>query len=167
MSYALSEDRPALENPLDVVEEIIAAHEWPFDRHGEEELSVSVAGSWSDYYLSFCYSEENGGLQIICAYDIRVEAVKRGAVHTLLAYVNERMWCGHFDLLVDDGTPIFRHTMLTRGGPRLTGSQLEEMIEIAIGECERYFPAFQFVLWGGKTPEEAVQAAMLETIGEA
>ncbi|MGH6959444.1 MAG: YbjN domain-containing protein, partial [Dongiaceae bacterium] len=34
-------------------------------------------------------------------------------------------------------------------------------------ECERFFPAFQFVLWGGKSPEEALAAAMLETVGEA
>lgn len=167
MSFALTEDSTVIHNPLDMVEEIVLAHEWPFDRHGEEEISVNIAGSWSDYYLSFCFSEANGGLQIICAYDMRVERAKRVAIHALLAMVNERMWCGHFDLLSDEGTPVFRHTVLTRGGARLTGSQLEEMIEIALSECERYFPAFQFVIWGGKSPEEAVEAALLDTIGEA
>ena len=41
------------------------------------------------------------------------------------------------------------------------------MVDIAISECERFFPAFQFVLWGGKPPAEALQAAMLECVGEA
>ena len=41
------------------------------------------------------------------------------------------------------------------------------MVDIAITECERFFPAFQFVLWGGKTPQEALAAAMLECVGEA
>ena len=36
-------------------------------------------------------------------------------------------------------------------------------MDIAITECERFFPAFQFVLWGGKSPAEAMQAAMLES----
>jgi hypothetical protein len=41
------------------------------------------------------------------------------------------------------------------------------MVDIAITECERFFPAFQFLLWGGKSATEALQAAMLETVGEA
>ena len=45
--------------------------------------------------------------------------------------------------------------------------QIERLIEIAISECERYYPAFQFVLWGGKSADEAVAAAMFETMGEA
>ena len=62
---------------------------------------------------------------------------------------------------------MFRHTVLVRGGPALTPTQLEEMIEVSIGECERFYPAFQFVLWGGKAPDEAIEASMLETVGEA
>ena len=37
----------------------------------------------------------------------------------------------------------------------------------AIDECERFYPVFQVVLWGGKTPKEALAAAMTETQGEA
>ena len=44
---------------------------------------------------------------------------------------------------------------------------LEDMVDIAITECERFFPAFQFVLWGGKAPANALQAAMLDCVGEA
>ena len=44
---------------------------------------------------------------------------------------------------------------------------LEDMVDIAITECERFYPAFQFVLWGGKTPQDALTAAMLECVGEA
>jgi hypothetical protein len=37
----------------------------------------------------------------------------------------------------------------------------------AVDTCERYFPAFQFVLWAGKSAREALDAAMFETSGEA
>jgi len=40
-------------------------------------------------------------------------------------------------------------------------------VDIAVAECERFYPAFQLLLWGGKSPDEAVAAAMLETVGEA
>ena len=44
---------------------------------------------------------------------------------------------------------------------------MEDLIEIAVGEADRFYPAFQFLLWGGKSPEEALAAALLETVGEA
>jgi hypothetical protein len=34
-------------------------------------------------------------------------------------------------------------------------------------ECERFYPVFQFVLWGGKSPGEAIAAALIDTHGEA
>ena len=33
--------------------------------------------------------------------------------------------------------------------------------------CERYYPAFQFVVWAGKSASEAMSAAMFDTEGEA
>ena len=35
----------------------------------------------------------------------------------------------------------------------------------ALDACERYFPAFQFVVWAGKPAREALDAAMFETQG--
>jgi hypothetical protein len=36
-----------------------------------------------------------------------------------------------------------------------------------IKERNRYFPVFQFVIWAGKSPSDAIEAAMLETVGNA
>ena len=33
--------------------------------------------------------------------------------------------------------------------------------------AERYYPAFQFVVWAGKSAGEALEAVLLETVGEA
>ena len=155
------------DNPLDLVEDIVAANQWPFERNCDEELSVTVAGIWCDYHLGFSFNSALGGLQLASAYDMRVPGKRRGDVHSLLAMVNERMWLGHFDLWIEDGVPMYRHAVLTRGGAGLHASQMEELIKIAITECERFYPAFQFVIWGGKAPAEAIAAAMLETVGEA
>ena len=155
------------DNPLDVVEQVVAAHQWEFDRQGDGDLSVCVAGSWCDYHIGFTYLDASGGLQVACAYDMRVAERKRGEICQLLALINERMWFGHFDLWTDEAIPMFRQGILVLGGPAPTAQQIERAIEIAISESERYYPAFQFVLWGGKSAEEAIAASMLETAGEA
>lgn len=154
-------------NPLDSVEAVVSANEWPFDRQGDEELSVSVSGSWCDYHLGFSYTESQGTLQIACAYDARVPSQRRDQVYSLLALLNERMWLGHFDIWSEEGIPMYRHSILVRGGSAPTPQQIEDVIEVALAECERFYPAFQFVLWGGKNAPDAVAAAMLETQGEA
>ena len=50
-----------------------------------------------------------------------------------------------------------------RGGRQ----QCEALHNAAVTSCERFYQAFQFVLWAGKSPREAMDAAMFETSGEA
>jgi len=37
----------------------------------------------------------------------------------------------------------------------------------ALDACESYYPAFQFVVWAGKSAREAMESVMFETAGEA
>ena len=44
---------------------------------------------------------------------------------------------------------------------------IEALLGSALDACERYFTAFQFVVWAGKGAREALDAAMFDTSGEA
>jgi hypothetical protein len=94
------------------------------------------------------------------------DGVRRSNVADLLMYVNARLWIGHFDLWPDDGSIVFRHAM-NFPDARASAQQCEALLHLALEACEHYYPAFQFVLWGGKTAEEAVAAAILECAGQA
>jgi hypothetical protein len=162
---ALSHDAAA--NPLDIMEQIITANDWAVDRRSDSEMAAEAPGRWCDYGLYFCWSHEISAMHFTCAFDLKVPEKRRGALYELLALANERLWIGHFGMESDDGMPVFRHAVLLRGAPGASTESLEDMVDIAISECERFFPAFQFVLWGGKTPQDALAAAMLECVGEA
>lgn len=154
-------------NPLDSVEELVAANQWTFDRVTDTQMVVDIQGRWCDYRLFFMWNEENSGMQFACQFDMKVPDARRPALNELLVSMNERLWLGHFDICSTEHTPLFRYTMLLRGVPMVSLEQLEDLVEIALSECERYFPAVQFVIWGGKTAEEAIAAAVLDTVGEA
>ena len=162
---ALSHDASA--NPLDLVEQIISANDWAFDRRSDSEMAAEAPGRWCDYGLYFSWSHEISAMHFTCAFDLKVPEKQRGALYELLALANERLWIGHFGMETDDGIPVFRHAVLLRGASGASAESLEDMVDIALTECERFFPAFQFVLWGGKTPQDALAAAMLECVGEA
>jgi len=154
-------------NPLDIIEQIITSNEWVFDRRSDSEMAAEAPGKWCDYGLYFSWSHEISAMHFSCAFDLKVPAGKRDKLFELLALANEKLWIGHFGLDSDDGVPVFRHSVLLRGAPGASAESLEDMVDIALTECERFFPAFQFVLWGGKSPADALQAAMLDCVGEA
>lgn len=154
-------------NPLDIVEEIVAANEWLFDRSTEDELVVELAGRWCHYRMYFVWQREVNALQFSCQFDMRVPEGKRADVSDLLVMLNGRLWLGHFDLDMQQNVPLFRYTVLTRADRSPGVELLEDLVEIALTECERFYPAFQFVMWGGKRPSEALAAAMIDTAGQA
>ena len=167
MSLSYVDSGTVQQNPLDLLEEIVGANDWAFDRAGPDELAVEIAGRWCDHRLYFLWQEDLGALHFSCLLESRVPTEKRREVSMLLALLNEKMWLGHFDLSSDDGTTMFRHTLLVRGAGGVSVEQMEDLVEVALGESERFFPAFQFVIWGGKSAEEAVAASLLDVQGEA
>ncbi len=154
-------------NPLDQIEQFVADNHWAWSRDGEDELTVGVAGNWCDYNMWFSWRSKVSALVFCCAFEVRVPSPMQPAMHKLLVLLNERLMLGHFDLWCAEGMLLFRQALLLRGSDGATAEQVEDMIEIALSESERYFPAIQFVLWGGKSPEEAIAAALLDTVGEA
>jgi len=154
-------------NPLDIAEEIVQANQWAHDRASDEELIVEISGRWCDYRLLFLWQREISALLFSCSFEMKVPKARRGAILELLAAINERLWLGHFDLVTDDQSPAFRQGVLLRGAGGASVEQLEDLVDIAVTECERFYPAFQFVLWGGKPAEEAIAAAMIDPVGEA
>ena len=166
-SLSFEETRPQSGNPIDLVEEIVIANDWAHDRAGEDELIVEIPGRWCDYRLYFLWQEELSALHFSCGFDMRVPKRRRGALYELLALANERMWLGHFDLAAGEASPAFRYAVLLRGIGTASAEQVEDLVDIAVCECERFYPAFQLVVWGGKPAEEAMQAAMIDPIGEA
>ena len=154
-------------NPLDVVERMAAGNNWPFERAGENEIGLVVTGRWTNYQASFTWMSDIEALHLGCAFDMKVPEARLAEVQRLIALINEQLWIGHFDVWTANGLIMFRHALVLAGGVAASGRQCEAVFGTALDSCERYFPAFQFVIWAGKSPREAMDSAMFETAGEA
>lgn len=153
-------------SPLDVVERMAAGNNWPFERAGEDEIGLVVTGRWTNYQVSFTWMNDIETLHLACAFDMKVPEPRLADVQKLIALINEQMWIGHFDVWTQNGVVMFRHALVLAGVPA-SGRQCEAVLASALDSCERYFPAFQFVVWAGKSAREAMESAMFETTGEA
>ena len=156
------------EAPLDMLEDYFSAHGWSYQRH-DEEISTKVKGSWTEYELRALWREEDGVLQLLAFPDVKVPEDRRAAIYETIGLVNEQLWIGHFELWSSSGILLYRHAALIDGDDEATLSlaATEMLVESAVDECERFYPVFQFVLWGGKSPREAIAASLVETQGEA
>ncbi len=154
-------------NPLEVVERMAAGNNWPFERAGEDEIALVVTGRWTNYQVSFTWMGDIEALHLACAFDIRIPDTRLAEVQRLIAMINEQLWIGHFDVWTQNGMVMFRHALVLSGGVAPSGGQCEAVFSSALDACERYFPAFQFVVWAGKPAREAMEASMFETSGEA
>ena len=155
-----------LTNPVDTVETIASSRDWAFDRAGDHEITISVDGRWTDYHVSYTWMADLEALHIACAFDLKVPDTRVREAAELVARINEQLWVGHFDMWPKEGVIIFRQA-LPLAGAEASERQCEALLEFAVEACERYFQAFQFVVWAGKTAEEALDAALFETVGDA
>lgn len=153
-------------NPVDIVESIADFHHWSFERSADDELSLSVAGTWCDYHISLNWRDDLEALHMACAFDLKVPPQRLNHIYRLVASINEQLWLGHFDLWRTEGLLLFRQSLMLSGADP-TWSQCETLLHTAIESCERYYQAFQYVIWAGKSAEDALATTMFETEGQA
>ena len=154
-------------DPLDVVERVLTAENLSFDRSDDGDLAFSLTGDWKDYELWFAWRPEADCLQLCLSLDLQSTKEQRPQIHELLALINQRIWLGHFEVWADDGEVVFRHALSLPHGERPTLAQAASMIDAAVEAADRFYPAFDFLLKGSKSPEEAMAACMFETVGQA
>jgi hypothetical protein len=153
-------------NPIDLVEQVAVTHDWAIERTGDDELTLVVAGSWADYHVSLNWREDLEALHIACAFEFKVPDNRLNEVYKLIAQINEQLWLGHFDYWSSDGLIMFRQALMLNGAV-VAPPQCEALLRAALEACERYYQAFQFVVWAGRTSKEALASTMFATEGMA
>jgi len=153
--------------PMEMLAALFAAHGWACETISEDEISGEIPGSWTTYQLRAIWRREDQVLQLLCLPEVRVPDDKKRAAYELMALVNEQMWLGHFDIWSQGGVLLYRHGLLVGDDGMLSLSVAQMAVESAVSECDRFYPAFQFVLWSDKSPRDALAAALVDAAGEA
>lgn len=159
-----------LSNPLDSVEDILTAHQWAFSRTTEDVLTVQITGRGGALYdMRFIWQEEYGAMQFTCLMsDLAIPADKTIAASQAMRKINAELWLGHFDFEEETRTPRFRHTCLFRGMHGASGAEhIEDLVDIALAECERFFSAFDLIAHPANDHEALFSLAMMDASGEA
>ena len=153
--------------PVEMLEQLFAARGWAYEFVGDDEISGEVQGAWATYQLRGIWRAEDHVLQLLCLPDIRIPDGKRPGLVELLALINEQLWLGHFDIWSSGSVLLYRHGLMLGDDGLLSLNQAQVLVESAVDECDRFYPAFQFVLWSDRSPAEALASALVDAAGEA
>lgn len=155
-------------DPMETVESVIAADgRFLCERADDGDVHFSFRCSWGDTVGYFSYRHELPALLFTLGIEVRAPQSRRTEAIRLAGLINENLWLGHFDVWSDDGTIIFRHAMPMIGRDEISIGEVQAMLAAALDAAERFQPAFHFLILGGMSAEDAAQAALFETRGEA
>lgn len=153
---------------LDIVEEMLEANGWQHEREDEDEAIQCICPTrWGDMGALFALRREPAAIHFSVTLDVKPQPGKRAAIAELVMLCNERLWLGHFDYWADEGVIIFRHALPMLDREVASVGEIRSLMAAAVDSCERFVPAFNFLIWAGKSPREAIDAVMFETLGEA
>ena len=155
------------QNPLDVVEEIIYMKKWSCSRANDYELVSEINGNYCLYRLYIVWSEKINAISLTITFDLKVPQASKNLIYELLSLINENLWMGHFDITSRSGIPAYRNTFLINNNNIENIGIMEDIVDIGINDCEKFYPSFQMVMWEGCSPNTAAATCLMETKGRA
>jgi hypothetical protein len=154
-------------HPIDIVETLAEHRDWEFDRVGDDQIAMAVDGQWRTYSLTLAWSARDETLRLVCTFEMEPPEGRQTPLLALLNRINDECWTGAFSFWTEQKLMVWRYGLVLAGGQNAGPEQIDRMIASAVAACERYYPAFQLVGWGGRSAESALEVAIGEAYGRA
>ncbi|ARE42173.1 hypothetical protein RGUI_4032 [Rhodovulum sp. P5] len=154
-------------HPIDIVEHLAEYREWDFDRVADDQIAMAVEGQWRTYSITLAWSGHDEMLRLICTFEMEPPEDRLPTLYETLNQTNDLCWAGAFTFWAEQRLMVWRHGLILSGDQPAGPEQIERMIAAAVGTSERFYPAFQLVCWGDRSPADALQVAIAEAYGRA
>ena len=69
MTQIKIENIQKIDDPIDIVEEVVLANGWDYERDDNKNIHVQVGGNWCDYQLSYGLNERGNIIYISCGFE--------------------------------------------------------------------------------------------------
>ena len=154
-------------HPIDIVEHLAEHHDWDFDRIADDQIAMAVEGQWRTYSITLAWSGYDETLRLICTFEMEPPRDRLPQLYEGLNAVNDQCWAGAFTYWAEQQLMVYRYGLVLSGGNVASPEQIDTLIGAAVMSAERYYPAFQLMVYSDKTPTQALQVAIAEAYGRA
>ena len=167
MSYRQQQTDSFLDDPIELVTRFVITHDWLLQRRDENVVLVEVPGKWCDYQLAVVWRDNEAAMQVSCRIDEQTDPMRYGEMALLASLLNKQIFIGHLALDVTTGELEMLYTLALRGAGGATPEQIEDVVDIMLGECENCYPAIYQVANHGVSATDAADLALFNAAGEA
>jgi hypothetical protein len=154
-------------HPIDIAENLAEHHAWAFERINDDQVAMEIEAQWRTYAISVAWSPYDDTLRLVCTFEMEPPEESLPTLYQLLNAINDQCWSGAFTYWAEQQSMVYRYGLLLTGTNGAVPEQIETMVKAAVSNAERYYPAFALAIWGDRSPEEAIRAAMQEAYGRA
>lgn len=154
-------------HPIDIVEALAAHRRWEYERLDDDQILLTIDGQWRTYTLTLAWSSREAVLRLVCTFDFDPPAARLGDLYEALNLANDEVWDGGFTWWAAQKLMVWRYGLVLVGAEMAGPGQVDHMINAAVTEAERFYPAFQLACWGSTTPAAALDIAMSDAYGRA
>ena len=154
-------------NPIDFIEEQIYRFGVDFWRDSPNQLNLNYTGQWRSYNVLFNWDEQNEIISVSSHFDITKKEKINKNIYSLVSTVNEKINLGYFHYCAKLDIVFFKYHVSIKGFDYLTEEQIQDILNVVINECEKYFPAFYLFFFKKQDPKYVLRASLIETNGQA
>jgi len=157
-----------LNDPIELVSQFAAGQEWYLRQTSANAVLADVPGEWGHYQLAAEWRSDLEVLQLDARFDFMIDERHTEQVCELLNILNKDLFFGHFQFSDYDQTILLRYRLALRGAGGATPEQIEDCVDIMLGQCERASPVIVQILFG-KDIFDIRNAGLIlsETLGQA
>lgn len=149
-------------NPIAVFTRLALAEGYEAEAFSDNEIELSLPGEWCDHTLSLIWNPKTERLQGFLMFYNKAPMGRHDDIFKLMSLINESLTAGHLEFSTKQKSLIFRHTVSLNGGASLSIEQAMDFVACAINAAEQAYPACQYMIWAGKSPEEALNNAHMD-----
>ena len=157
----------SVQHPIELVSRFVMQHDWYVRQSARNAILADIPGEWSHYQLSVTWQDEAEALVVICHLDLPYNDECREALLQVSSALNQELWLGHFVYDFDGDRLSLRHTLPLRGAGGATPEQIEDVVDIILGESELAYPVLYQVAVGEIAPADAAKLTLIAHQGEA
>ena len=154
-------------HPIDIVEHLAEHYDWEFDRIADDQIAMAVEGQWRTYSITLAWSGYDETLRMVCTFEMEPPSEKLPVLYQMLNDVNDQCWSGAFTYWNEQKLMVYRYGLVMAGAQNVSPDQVSTLINSAVMNAERFYPAFQLAVWGDRSPRDAMQVAIAEAYGRA
>ena len=154
-------------HPIDALELIAHEEKWEFVRDEDNEIIVTIDGSWKIYSVTARWDVSRNLFKTICSFEMMPPSKKLVKLYETINLVNGSDVDGAFTY--DNSQQIMNYytNILFSDELIISNTELRDWIKSSVETAEKFYPTFQKSCWGEVMPKDAMSAAFGKIVGHA